>query len=110
MATACSQAEEAAEKADSKKTHADYYFHQGYALEQQAEKGRRQLGRREGPAPDGHPASIPNYAEAYGELAEVLLHPDDEAERARRTGRRRSRRSPTRPQYYVAARRRSTAA
>ena len=39
VATACSHAEEAAEKADGKKTHADYYFHQGYALEQLAEKG-----------------------------------------------------------------------
>ena len=39
MASACTKAEEAAEKADKKKTHADYYFRQGYALEQLAEKG-----------------------------------------------------------------------
>src|SRR5580692_12853496 len=38
-ATACSHAEEAAEKAEGKKTHADYYFRQGYALEQLAENG-----------------------------------------------------------------------
>ena len=39
MASAASHAEEAAEKADGKKAHADYYFRQGYALEQLAEAG-----------------------------------------------------------------------
>ena len=41
MASACTKAEEAAEKADKKKTHADYYFRQGYALEQLAEAEER---------------------------------------------------------------------
>src|ERR1700733_10017893 len=39
MATACTHAEEAAEKAEGKKVHADYYFRQGYALEKVAEAG-----------------------------------------------------------------------
>jgi len=78
MASACTKAEEAAEKADKKKTHADYYFRHGYALEQLAEKG-------DGPWAD---AKTPfqtaiqldsNYGEAYGELAWVLIHADDEA-------------------------------
>jgi tetratricopeptide (TPR) repeat protein len=77
MASACTKAEEAAEKADKKKTHADYYFRHGYALEQLAEKG-------DGPWAD---AKTPfqtaiqldsNYGDAYGELAWVLIHTDDE--------------------------------
>ena len=78
MAQACTKAEEAAEKADKKKTHADYYSRQGYALEQLAEKG-------DGPwndakAPFQAAAQIdPNLGQAYGELAMVLLHGDDEA-------------------------------
>ena len=54
MAAAASHAEEAAEKADGKKTHADYYFRQGYALEQLA-GCRRKLGGREGALPRGDP-------------------------------------------------------
>ncbi len=78
MSGACTKAEEAAEKADKKKTHADYYFRQGYALTQLADKG-------DGPWAD---AKAPfqmaiqldaNYGQAYGELAMVLLHADDEA-------------------------------
>ncbi len=75
-ATACSHAEEAAEKADGKKTHADYYFRQGYALEQLAEAGGSWADAK---APFQAAAQIdPNYAEAYGELAWVVLHADDE--------------------------------
>jgi tetratricopeptide (TPR) repeat protein len=78
MASTCVKAEEAAEKSDKKKTHADYYFRQGYAIEQLAEKG-------DGPWAD---AKVPfqtaiqldsNLSQAYGELAIVLLHGDDEA-------------------------------
>jgi tetratricopeptide (TPR) repeat protein len=75
-ATACAHAEEAAEKADGKKTHADYYFRQGYALEQLAEAGGSWADAK---APFQAAAQIdPNYAEAYGELAWVVLHGDDE--------------------------------
>jgi len=77
MATACSHAEEAAEKADGKKTHADYYFRQGYALEKLAEAGASWSDAK---APFQTAIQLdPNYGEAYGELAWVLLHGDDEA-------------------------------
>src|ERR1700733_4025002 len=77
MATACSHAEEAAEKADGKKTHADYYFRQGYALEKVAEAGGTWADAK---APFLTTIQLaPNYGEAYGELAWVLLHSDDEA-------------------------------
>ncbi len=75
--TACTKAEEAAEKADKKKTHADYYFAQGYALTQIAEKGDGPWGDAKAP----FLAAIqidPNLGKAYGELAMVLLHGDDE--------------------------------
>ncbi len=68
MSGACTKAEEAAEKADKKKTHADYYFRQGYALTQLADKG-------DGPWADAKaPFQMaiqldPNYGQAYGELA-----------------------------------------
>src|SRR5580698_11665284 len=39
LASACTQAEAAAERADKNKAHADYYFRQGYAAEQLAENG-----------------------------------------------------------------------
>jgi tetratricopeptide (TPR) repeat protein len=77
MASACSQAEEAAERADKKKIHADYYFKQGYALEQLAEEGSASWADAKAPLQTA--ISIdPNYAEAYGELGNVLLHLDDE--------------------------------
>ena len=43
MASSCTKAEEAAEKSDKKKTHADYYFRHGWALEQLADKGDGQV-------------------------------------------------------------------
>jgi tetratricopeptide (TPR) repeat protein len=77
MATAASHAEEAAEKADGKKAHADYYFRQGYALEQLAEAGGSWADAK---APLTQAIQIdPNYGQAYGELAWVLIHLDDEA-------------------------------
>ncbi len=77
MASACSQAEEAAERVDKKKTHADYYFRQGYALEQLAEKGGGSWADAKPPFQTTI-ALDPHYGEAYGELAWVLLHMDDE--------------------------------
>jgi tetratricopeptide (TPR) repeat protein len=78
MASACVKAEEAAERADKKKTHADYYFRQGYALEQLAEHGDGPWKDAEGPFQSATQLD-PNYGQAYGELAWVLIHTDDEA-------------------------------
>jgi tetratricopeptide (TPR) repeat protein len=78
MAAACTQAEESAERADKKKTHADYYFRQGYALEQLAEKGGGSWAEAKAPFQTAIQID-PNYGEAYGELAWVVLHADDEA-------------------------------
>ena len=90
MASACTKAEEAAEKADKKKTHADYYFRQGYALEQLAEKGAGQLGRREGAVPDGHPARPELRAGLRRARRGSSSTPTTRRARSR-TGRRRSR-------------------
>jgi tetratricopeptide (TPR) repeat protein len=77
LAGTCSHAAEAAEKAEGKKAHADYYFRQGYALEQLAESGGGSWA--DAKAPFQMAAQIdPNYGEAYGELAWVVLHADDE--------------------------------
>ncbi|MGA2449700.1 MAG: tetratricopeptide repeat protein [Polyangiaceae bacterium] len=78
MASACSKAEEAAERADRKKNHADYYFRHGYALEQVAEKGSGPWADARAPLQTAIQID-PNFAEAYGELAWVQLHTDDEA-------------------------------
>ena len=78
MASACSKAEEAAERADKKKTHADYYFRHGYALEQLAEKGQGSWADAKTPLQTAIQLDA-NYAQAYGELAWVLIHVDDEA-------------------------------
>ncbi len=78
MASACSKAEEASERVDKKKTHADYYFRQGYALEQLAEKGQGSWADAKTPFQTSIQLD-PNYAQSYGELAWVLLHTDDEA-------------------------------
>lgn len=78
MAAACSKAEEAAERTEKKKAHADYYFRQGYALEQLAEKGTGPWADAKTPFQTAIQLDA-NYGEAYGELAWVLLHLDDEA-------------------------------
>jgi tetratricopeptide (TPR) repeat protein len=78
MASACTKSEEAAEKADRKKIHADYYFRHGYALEQLAEKGDGPWADAKGPFQTAVQLD-PNYGQAYGELAWVTLHTDDEA-------------------------------
>ncbi|HEY1693036.1 MAG TPA: tetratricopeptide repeat protein [Polyangiaceae bacterium] len=78
MATACTHAEEAAEKADKKKTHADYYFRHGYALDQLAEKGQGSWADAKAPLQTAIQLD-PNFGQAYGELGWVLIHADDEA-------------------------------
>ena len=98
MATACSHAEEAAEKADGKKLHADYYFRQGYALEQLAEAGGSWADAK---APFTEAIAIdPNYGQAYGELAWVLIHLDDEAG-AMQNWTKALQTQPDQTQYYV---------
>ena len=77
MAATCAKAAEADERATKKKSHADYYFNQGYALEQLAESGGGAWADAKAPLQQAI-ALDPNYGEAYGELAWVLLHSDDE--------------------------------
>ena len=78
MVTACVGAEEAAERNEKKKAHAEYYFRQGYALEQLAEKGAGAWADAKAPLQMAIQID-PNLGQAYGELAWVLLHTDDEA-------------------------------
>jgi tetratricopeptide (TPR) repeat protein len=77
MASACVGAEEAAERTEKRKAHADYYFRQGYALEQLAEKGAGPWADAKTPLQTAIQLD-PNLGQAYGELAWVLLHTDDE--------------------------------
>jgi tetratricopeptide (TPR) repeat protein len=78
MASACISAEEAAERTEKRKSHADYYFRQGYALEQLADKGAGSWADAKAPLQMAIQLD-PNFGQAYGELAWVLLHLDDEA-------------------------------
>jgi tetratricopeptide (TPR) repeat protein len=78
MASTCAKTEEAAERADKKKTHADYYFKHGRALEELADKGQGSWADAKTPFQTAIQLD-PNYGQAYGELAWVLLHTDDEA-------------------------------
>jgi tetratricopeptide (TPR) repeat protein len=78
VSSACTQAEEASERADKKKTHADYYFTQGYALEKLAEGGKGSWADAKQPFQTAIQLD-PNYSQAYGELGIVDLHTDDEA-------------------------------
>jgi tetratricopeptide (TPR) repeat protein len=77
MANACVGAQQAAERSEKKKAHADYYFRQGYALEQLAEKGAGPWADARAPFETAIQLD-PNYGQAYGELAWVVLHLDDE--------------------------------
>jgi tetratricopeptide (TPR) repeat protein len=99
MAQTCAKTEEAAERADKKKSHADYYFRQGYALEQLAEKGGGSWADAKEPFVQATQLD-PNYGEAYGELAWVLLHTDDEAG-ALQNWTKALEISPDKTQYYV---------
>ncbi len=77
VAATCAKAELAEEKVNKKKTFAEYYFLHGYALEQQALKGGVTWAEAKGPLQTAFQID-PNIAQAYFELAEVLLHSDDE--------------------------------
>jgi tetratricopeptide (TPR) repeat protein len=101
LASACSQAEAAAERADKgTKVHAEYYYHQGYALEQLAESGGGG-GWAEAKAPFLTAVQIdPNYGSAYGELGRILLYSDDEAG-AIQNWTKALQTSPDKTQYYV---------
>lgn len=77
MANACVGAQESAARTEKKKAHADYYFRQGYALEQLAEKGAGPWADAKAPFQTTVQLD-PNYGQAYGELAWVVLHLDDE--------------------------------
>ena len=99
MAAACTGAEGAAERAEKKKAHADYYFRHGYALEQLAEKGAGPWGDSKAPFQTAFQID-PNYGEAYGELAWVLLHTDDESG-AMPNWTKALETSPDKTQYYV---------
>src|SRR5579862_4813397 len=77
MAATCAKTAEADERAQKKKSHAEYYFNQGYALEQLAESGGGAWADAKAPLQEAIQLD-PNYGEAYGELAWVLLHADDE--------------------------------
>ncbi|MGO9839513.1 MAG: tetratricopeptide repeat protein [Polyangiaceae bacterium] len=73
--------QESAERAEKKKSHADYYFEQGYALEQLADANAKGGGGSWADAKAPFQTAIqldPHYAQAYGELGTVLLHTDDE--------------------------------
>lgn len=77
MASSAVQAEEAAERTEKKKTHADYYFRQGYALEQLAQAGKGSWADSKAPFQTAIQLD-PNYSQAYGELAMADLYTDDE--------------------------------
>jgi tetratricopeptide (TPR) repeat protein len=72
------KAEESAERAEKKKSHADYYFKQGWALEQLADKGGGSWADAKAPLQTAIQLD-PHYGQAYGELGTVLLHTDDES-------------------------------
>jgi tetratricopeptide (TPR) repeat protein len=99
MSSACTQAEEAAERADKKKTHADYYFRQGYALEQLADANKGSWADAKAPFQTAIQLDA-NYSEAYGELAMVDLHTDDEAG-AMQNWTKAIQTNPEQTQYYV---------
>ncbi|HEX7664677.1 MAG TPA: tetratricopeptide repeat protein [Polyangiaceae bacterium] len=71
VASTCSKAETLAP------THADYFFLHGYALEQQAVKGPTNWSDAKSPLETAAKLD-PNMADAYFDLAEVMLHLDDE--------------------------------
>jgi tetratricopeptide (TPR) repeat protein len=77
VAATCAKAESADEKLHKKKTFANYYFLHGYALEQQAMKGSASWSDSKQPLQTAFQLD-PNLAQSYFELAEVLLHTDDE--------------------------------
>lgn len=99
MAATCAKAAEADEREQKKKTHADYYFNEGYALEQLAEANQGAWADAKAPLQQAI-ALDPNYGQAYGELAWVLLHTDDEAG-ALQNWTTAVQKSPEKTQYFV---------
>src|SRR6185369_4321098 len=59
-------------------THANYFFLHGHALTKMAEKGPTKWDEAKEPLQQATKLD-PNIADAYFDLAEVLLHADDEA-------------------------------
>lgn len=72
VATTCAKAEKLAPK------FANYYFQHGMALARQAAKGPTSWADAKGPLEEAIKLD-PNIADAHFELAEVLLHMDDES-------------------------------
>jgi tetratricopeptide (TPR) repeat protein len=99
MASAASQAEEASQRVDKKKEHADYYFRQGYALEQLADASKGSWADAKAPLQTAIQLD-PNLSQAYGELAMVDLHTDDEAG-AMQNWTKAIQTKPDETQYYV---------
>lgn len=99
VVSACTQASEAAERADKKKTHADYYFRQGYAIERLAEAGKGSWADAKAPFQTAIQLD-PNLSQAYGELAMVDLHTDDESG-AMQNWTKAVQTKPDETQYYV---------
>ena len=78
MASALQNAQRAAtDNGKQKPTHADYYFLQGYALEQLAARDPGKWGEAKAPLQQAAQLDA-NYAEPHFELGEVHLHLDDE--------------------------------
>lgn len=77
VASACAKAQSAEEKANKKKTFANYYFEHGYALGQIADKGGGAWADAKQPLMTAVQID-PQYAQAYEELGIALLHLDDE--------------------------------
>jgi tetratricopeptide (TPR) repeat protein len=75
VATTCAKAEAADEKVNKKKTFAEYYFLHGYALEQEAIKGTVAWSEAKPPLTTTYQID-PNFAQAYFELGDVVLHAD----------------------------------
>lgn len=71
VATTCARAEKIAPK------HANYHFQHGMALARQAVKGPTSWADAKGPLEEAIKLD-PNIADAHFELAEVMLHMDDE--------------------------------
>jgi len=99
MASACTQAEEASERVDKKKSHADYYFRQGYALEKLAEDNKGSWADAKAPFQMAIQLDA-SFSQAYGELAMVDLHTDDEVG-AMQNWNKAIQTNPSDTQYYV---------
>jgi tetratricopeptide (TPR) repeat protein len=77
VGSTCAKAEAADEKSNKRKTFASYHFLHGHALLALAGKGNGGWADAKGPLTTAVQID-PNYAEAYRDLGDVLLHLDDE--------------------------------